>query len=574
MSMDMEKFIRNTYGLGGKPVKQDKNGGKPTERPETTLGEDLTGKDVPVTSGSGAPESLFFSAVSPRKNSSGTESAEEKNNSFKTGNGEKNLKADRGLYAGKSGKTGNFIEKNSASKTLSGSKPETGTTENPGKVVKYTFASLSDNSGSESATGGKKSKTFHPESGAASSSGKHSNPEAFGNFDSENSSRLNPEGFYKVPQGDSGGKEGKQSFSGIGKDGFEKKEDSSFRTEDGFFTRAFSGKGSNPENYRKVAKFLVLIGEDKAAKIMSKLTPEQAEKIAWEISSIRGIDKDEASAIFAEFNALAAQAQHIPGGVRTARSILEAAFGKEKGDEILKKSVPDLEGKPFDYLSELDTKKVLLLLNNESASLIALVMTQIPPALAASVIESLQEDKRKDVIQHLAKLKKVDKEVIARIDRIMREKAKNIDSIEDESIDGRSALAEILRQMDSTNEEKILQSLNSVDSELGKDMRNRMFTIQDLIKGDKRWFEKELRNMDNRDIALLINKKPVEFRRVILDSVSKNRGSMILEEEELMKEQNLISARERESVYRNFLTKAKKARDSGDFVVEDRDFVV
>ena len=225
-------------------------------------------------------------------------------------------------------------------------------------------------------------------------------------------------------------------------------------------------------------------------------------------------------------------------------------------------------------MSELDTKKVLLLLNNESASLIALVMTQIPPALAASVIESLQEDKRKDVIQHLAKLKKVDKEVIARIDRIMREKAKNIDSIEDESIDGRSALAEILRQMDSTNEEKILQSLNSVDSELGKDMRNRMFTIQDLIKGDKRWFEKELRNMDNRDIALLINKKPVEFRRVILDSVSKNRGSMILEEEELMKEQNLISARERESVYRNFLTKAKKARDSGDFVVEDRDFVV
>ena len=111
MSMDMEKFIRNTYGLGGKPVKQDKNGGKPTERPETTVGEDLTGKDVPVTSGSGAPESLFFSAVSPRKNSSGTESAEEKNNSFKTGNGEKNLKADRGLYAGKSGKTGNFIEK-------------------------------------------------------------------------------------------------------------------------------------------------------------------------------------------------------------------------------------------------------------------------------------------------------------------------------------------------------------------------------------------------------------------------------------------------------------------------------
>ena len=59
-----------------------------------------------------------------------------------------------------------------------------------------------------------------------------------------------------------------------------------------------------------------------------------------------------------------------------------------------------------------------------------------------------------------------------------------------------------------------------------------------------------------------------------MDSVSKNRGSMILEEEELMKEQNLISARERESVYRNFLAKAKKAKDDGDFVTDDGDFVI
>lgn len=573
--MDMEKFIRNTYGLGGKPVNHDNNNENMTESPDTYSGEGFSGKDASPNSGSGAPESLFFSAVSSGKKSSGSGSAGENKSYLKAGNGEKVPEPDRGGAAGKPGnpdKTGKPSGKNNKNNIFTGFKPGTEKTENPGKVVKYTFSSLGENHNSESTAGGNKAESFHGEKGL--SYAEQVKAGVLGNGAFENSSGKNPEGFYKVPGDSTGEEQGKQSSAGTGKEGFEKKENFTSRNEEEIFTRAFSGKGSNPENYRKVAKFLVLIGEDKAAKIMAKLTPQQAEKIAWEISSIRGIDKDEASAIFAEFNALAAQAQHIPGGVQTARSILETAFGKEKGEEILRKSVPDLEGKPFDYLSELDTKKVLHLLNNESVSLIALVMTQIPPALAASVIEGLPEDKRKGVIQHLAKLKKVDKEVIARIDRIMREKAKNIDSIEDESIDGRAALAEILRQMDSSNEEKILQSLNSVDSELGNDMRNRMFTIQDLIRGDQRWFEKELRNMADREVAILINKKPREFRRVILDSVSRNRGSMILEEEELMKEQNLISARERESVYRNFLAKAKKAKDSGDFFTDDGDFVI
>lgn len=573
--MDMEKFIRNTYGLGGKPVNRDKNTEKMTESPDSYGGEGFSRTEATPNSGSGAPESLFFSAVSSGKNSSGTGSAGENKISFKAVSGKNEPEADRGGSAAKPVKpvkTGNLYEKNNTNNIFTDLKPGTEKTENPGKVVKYTFSSLGENHNSESTTGGNKEPTFNREK--SFSYGEQVKAGALRNGAFENSSWKNPGGFYKVPGDSTGEEQGEQSSGAPGKNGFEKKENFTSRNEEEIFTRAFSGKGSNPENYRKVAKFLVLIGEDKAAKIMAKLTPQQAEKIAWEISSIRGINKDEASAIFAEFNALAAQAQHIPGGVQTARSILEAAFGKEKGDEILRKSVPNLEGRPFDYLSELDTKKVLLLLNNESVSLIALVMTQIPPALAASVIEGFPEDKRKGVIQHLAKLKKVDKEVIARIDRIMREKAKNIDSIEDESIDGRAALAEILRQMDSSNEEKILQSLNSVDRELGNDMRNRMFTIQDLISGDKRWFEKELRNMADREVAILINKKPREFRRVILDSVSRNRGSMILEEEELMKEQNLISARERESVYRNFLAKAKKAKDSGDFVTDDGDFVI
>ena len=53
--------------------------------------------------------------------------------------------------------------------------------------------------------------------------------------------------------------------------------------------------------FRRVAKFLLIIGIDEAAKILPHLFPEQVDKIALEIASIRSVDEDEAALILAEF---------------------------------------------------------------------------------------------------------------------------------------------------------------------------------------------------------------------------------------------------------------------------------
>ena len=47
--------------------------------------------------------------------------------------------------------------------------------------------------------------------------------------------------------------------------------------------------------YRRVAKFLLLIGEDEAAKILPHLSETQIEKIIPEIASIRTVSKEEAA---------------------------------------------------------------------------------------------------------------------------------------------------------------------------------------------------------------------------------------------------------------------------------------
>ena len=116
--------------------------------------------------------------------------------------------------------------------------------------------------------------------------------------------------------------------------------------------------------YRRVAKFLLIIGENEAAKILPHLSDKQIEKIVPEIASIRSVSKEESAQILEEFQDLLENARQS-SGVEAAREMLTKAYGKNKAEQLLKKTVP-LEGqKPFEYLNDADCERVYLLLKDE-----------------------------------------------------------------------------------------------------------------------------------------------------------------------------------------------------------------
>ena len=174
--------------------------------------------------------------------------------------------------------------------------------------------------------------------------------------------------------------------------------------------RLEKNENANPEKdsiYRRVAKFLLLIGIDEAAKIIPHLSPEQTEKIIPEIASIRSVDPDEATVILAEFENLV-QRSREDGGVTTAKTILVKAFGEERANEMLQKTIPFPNGKPFDYMQEMEGERVFFLLKEESSAVQALVLSQLKPKVAADVINQMELSAKTEVVRRLATLKKTD----------------------------------------------------------------------------------------------------------------------------------------------------------------------
>ncbi|ULQ60316.1 flagellar motor switch protein FliG [Brucepastera parasyntrophica] len=320
--------------------------------------------------------------------------------------------------------------------------------------------------------------------------------------------------------------------------------------------------------YRKVAKFLLLIGVDEAAKVMAQLTPEQVDKIVLEIASIRRVEPDEAEIILAEFQALLKQAREPSGGVATARSILETAFGAEKAEALLQKAVPNVHGKPFDYLEGIDPERIYLIISDELPAVKALVLSQLKPVEAAEVIKIMKPEEKKETVLRLAKLTEINPEVLRRVDEGMREKIQNINTSSANRVDGRSALAGILRKMDLTSEKMILDTLSDTDPELGKDLRERLFTIDDIIHSDNRFIQEYLRTLTEHDIAVLIAGKPENFREKILGNLSRTRSALVLDEEKIVVP---VSRAESERVTSKFFSVMRRAWEKGEIYVEGRD---
>ena len=328
--------------------------------------------------------------------------------------------------------------------------------------------------------------------------------------------------------------------------------------------------GASNENesiYRRVAKFLVIIGIDEAAKILPHLTDEQTEKIIPEIATIQKITPEEKAAILEEFDGLLLKARE-EGGIETARTILSKAYGSVKAEEMLARSIQYEHGKPFDYLADADAERIRLLVESESVGIQAIVLSQLEPQKAAKVINLMDTEDKKAVVLRLAKMQSVSPEVMKEIDRSLHEKLLTQNTENSDNLDGRGILAQILKRMNHGSESTILNVLSEQDPELGADLRKRLFTEEDVVGSDDRFIQNYLHDMENRDVAILIVKKSEKFREKILSNVSKNRRADILEEESVL---GMVTKADSERLTSQFYTVLRRAWEKGDLRVAGRD---
>lgn len=294
-------------------------------------------------------------------------------------------------------------------------------------------------------------------------------------------------------------------------------------------------KTGTERSIRKVAKFLILLGRDEAVKVVRHLTPAEIEELGAEISTIKTIDSHEAELILKEFGYAA---KKLPGsahgGTEVAASILENAFGKDKSKTILQKAVPDTAPKPFEFLAELEVAGVIALLRGESLPVLTMVLPHLDPAVAAKVLATFEADVRTSLIKRLAKIEKVSQDIVARVETGLRDKARHLGGQISETIDGKTRLAEILRHMDMSKEQAILGRLEISEPETASEIRERLFTLETILKVFDEDMEVLLRDWTEQDLALILKGIPAQVEPKFATNMSGRRLALIRQEQDLL----------------------------------------
>jgi flagellar motor switch protein FliG len=330
-------------------------------------------------------------------------------------------------------------------------------------------------------------------------------------------------------------------------------------------------KAGDEPGIAKAAKFLLLLGTDQASKVLAHLSPEEIESVSKEILKVDSIDAKAANEVLAEFGWLVrTKGWSVDGGPETARKMLTAAFGEERAAALMRRASPESE-RPFKFLADYDGRQLYVILKEESPQVLSVIVPFLDPKKASALVERLKPELRVELVKRIAKLDKVDPEVIRGVEAGIKERIRKVGTMRSEEIDGKAALAGILRHVDPRLEEQVLDALGEESPELSKNVRERLFTLEDVMRVPDRALQAALRDFQDRDLALALKGRDERFKEKLLGNVSSNRRAMILDEYSIL---GPVRREDAEEAARELLDYFKKAWEDGEIALEGEDDLV
>ena len=333
---------------------------------------------------------------------------------------------------------------------------------------------------------------------------------------------------------------------------------------------AFMRKVDREKGYQRAAEFLLLLGREKAAGVLARLSNEEVEGIMREILELQGIDTAEAKRVWAEFGLSApvpeTGREEIRGGMETAQSMLTAALGEERSRELLERVERKLAPDYFNFLKGVGESHIEALLKDESPQVVALVLAHVEASLSSRLLRKLPEETQKEVVRRIAKMAKLLPEVIRRTADSLKKKLFAQGDFSTIHLDGKARLKDILKHMEYGQEQTILETLSEEKPDLAREIEHELFTMQIFRKLTYKDLQLFMRDVTDRDLAMMLKGEPDDLREYLLAAVSNRRREQIQEESALMGE---VTRREAEKTKRVVLDILKKKIGVGEIHLLD-----
>jgi flagellar motor switch protein FliG len=187
--------------------------------------------------------------------------------------------------------------------------------------------------------------------------------------------------------------------------------------------------------------------------------------------------------------------------------------------------------KLHDALQDIEPGVVGRVLSREYPQTSALILSQLPPTQAAQVLLELPETLRAEVIMRLSRLDQISEEMLAELTQALKRELAGFEgSTQAQEMAGLDHTVQIFTKLDQSTENALLEAIEERDEEIAQQIRERMFTFEDLLEVDDRGIQTLLRNIENKTLVLALRGTNDVMKDKFLRNLSKRVASSILED--------------------------------------------
>jgi flagellar motor switch protein FliG len=281
----------------------------------------------------------------------------------------------------------------------------------------------------------------------------------------------------------------------------------------------------------KIAILLIQLGEDVTAQLFTYMDVESITEISKYIATAGATDKSIASAVLEEFYVIFQSNQYISsGGLEYAKEILYKALGPEEAKKVLDRLAKSLQSEQnFGFLQKVKPEQLSDFIIHEHPQTIGLILAHMDPTSAADTLSYFSDDLRAEVLIRMANLGDISPAIIKRVSAILESKLEALTTYKVE-VGGTRFVAEIFNRLGQKSAKNTLAHIEQVNDGLANQIKEMMFTFDDISKLDKTAIVEILKEADKNDLMVALKGANEELKQKFLENMSSRAAEAFTEE--------------------------------------------
>jgi flagellar motor switch protein FliG len=322
---------------------------------------------------------------------------------------------------------------------------------------------------------------------------------------------------------------------------------------------------------------MAIMGEEAASAIFKHLPDRDVQMVTKELADVQGVPPEVAREILEEYSKLALTQDYLAeGGIDFASRALVKAFGEENAQYLLKQVVrlQQLKVGQLDSLQQADPQQLAKFLEGEHPQTIALILAHLDGKQASTLLMKLPEQARAESVKRLAQLRQFSPEMAEKVSVVLNRRLQSLGEQSRKTYAGFKSVADVMNRLEGGLAKSILDAIEQEDAKLAINIRNLMFTFEDLLGVSDVHVREWLSAMDKKTLAIALKGASNDLKDHIFRAMSSRAVEMLKEDMEAL---GPVRAKEVAQAQQEAVTLLRKLEAEGKVILKtdgDDEYVV